>query len=382
MGELRALQRQRASEAPDWPNALRDLLAEPQQVALAFQPIVDLQRGTLAGFETLSRFPGPPIASPDKWFSAAVELGVAAELEAAVIGQALTERRYLPPNAFLSVNVSPVALVADAVIDVLTSSGSLGGVVLEITEQSPIEDYDRVLKILDGLRTLGAMVAVDDAGAGYASLAHVMTLRPELVKLDRGLVADLDRDDAKLVVVEMFGELAGRIDGWLLAEGTERPEEVEALVRLGVPLAQGYWLGRPGPVMKPVAPEIASQIVAMGDRRALAGGVGRLIEAAPSVAGDHARAEAAALFLADPGLCEVVVVDGRARPVGLLVRDATDPRPRPLMRADDSDDPASLGPRMMSRPLAERFDPVAGCDEAGRYLGLIRIERIVAHLAG
>ena len=95
------------------------------------------------------------------------------------------------------------------------------------------------------LRNAGAMIALDDAGSGYSGLQQLLALRPEIVKLDRGLVTGVDTDEAKLALVRMLGEVAGQLDAWVLAEGVETEGEFAAFARLGVPLAQGWLFGRP-----------------------------------------------------------------------------------------------------------------------------------------
>src|SRR6476469_9160185 len=103
-----------------------------------------------------------------------------------------------------------------------------------------VDDYDDLEFVLRTLRAAGAAIAVDDAGAGYASLQHIVALRPQIVKLDRSLVANLDQDEAQLAVIEALGTFCGRIDAWMVAEGIERPQEVAALQSLRVPLGQGF----------------------------------------------------------------------------------------------------------------------------------------------
>ena len=127
----------------------------------------------------------------------------------------------------------------------MLSGQDLSQLVVEVTEAAPVEDYAALLRALAVLRDAGAWIAVDDAGAGYASLNHVIQIRPDFVKLDRALVMDVDRDPAKHALVETFGVLAGRLDAWLLAEGIEREGEREVLAAMGVPLAQGFGLARP-----------------------------------------------------------------------------------------------------------------------------------------
>ena len=132
-----------------------------------------------------------------------------------------------------------------AVLD--AAPGGLEQLVFELTEQNGVEDYDGLATALDGVRAAGGHVAVEDAGAGYDSLQHVLRLRPEYVKLDRGLISDAHADPAKLAIIEAVGLFAGRLGAALVAPGIERRAEQEMLAGLAVPLGQGYLFGRPGP---------------------------------------------------------------------------------------------------------------------------------------
>ncbi|MGY1748892.1 EAL domain-containing protein [Modestobacter sp. SYSU DS0511] len=249
----------RAGAAPDggWAAALAAVLADPAQPALVFQPIVDLRRGVVAGYEALSRFPAAPGIGPDRWFAMADELGLGARLEGRVVAAALRAREDLPEGCFLSVNVSPHLLTEPEVADGLLSAPDLGRLVLELTEHVPVGDHQRLTALLSRLRVAGAAIALDDAGSGYSGLQQLALLRPQFVKLDRALVDHADRDEAKLALAELLGTYAGRLDAWLLVEGIERPEELAAFVRLGVPLAQGYLLARPAPGWSQVDPGVA-----------------------------------------------------------------------------------------------------------------------------
>jgi predicted signal transduction protein with EAL and GGDEF domain len=117
-------------------------------------------------------------------------------------------------------------------------AGDLRGVVVEITEQIAVADYDALIAALAPVRVAGALLAIDDAGAGFASLKHVMLLRPDFVKVDRDLVAGIDRDETKAAVVEAFGLVTSRLDAWLIAEGVETTAELDCLLSLRVPLVQ------------------------------------------------------------------------------------------------------------------------------------------------
>ncbi|HEY6708046.1 MAG TPA: EAL domain-containing protein [Actinomycetota bacterium] len=179
----------------------------------------DLQRGTVAGYEALSRFAGPPDAGPDVWFEAAGRLGLGAELDARVLERVAGLRPELPPNCFLTVNLDPNHLVTEPVQRALAAAPSLAGVVVELTEHRPVADYPTLVAAVAELRLRDAKLAVDDAGTGYAGLQHLMLLRPDLVKLDRALVAGCDRDPAKAALIEMLGRFTGQLDAWVLAEG-------------------------------------------------------------------------------------------------------------------------------------------------------------------
>ena len=380
--------------AGGWASALAAVLADPARPRLVFQPIVDLRRGVIVGYEALSRFDGQPGCGPDRWFAAADELGVGARLEARVVAAALAVRADLPEHCFLSVNISPHLLTEPAVADVLLAEADLTGIVLELTEHVPVEDTDRLIALLDRLRAVGAAIALDDAGSGYSGLQQLALLRPDFVKLDRALVDHADRDEAKLALAELLGTYAGRLDAWLLVEGIERPEELEAFVRLGVPLAQGYLLAEPGPAWPPLRPDVAARLQALAARTARADAVESLVEDSPVVhatdpAGDPAALAAARqLLLADPGLDVVVAVDEQGCPVHLIrcgLRDGDpegDMRIVPVgLRVRPTAALVEVATRAMTRVAARRFDPVLCVDELGRLLGLVRPERMTLRLA-
>lgn len=206
-----------------------------------FQPIVDLHDGSVVGFEALSRFSGGQ--RPDLVFASAARVGLGVELEVATLGAALeAAARTLPRHACLNLNVSP-----DLVL-----SGSLGAliagqdrpIILEVTEHVAVDDYDRLRR---GLEALGPTVrlAVDDAGAGYASLRHVLELAPDFVKLDIGLVRGIDADPARQALIAGMGYFAVKRKVRLVAEGIETEAELETLRSLAVAYGQGYLLGRP-----------------------------------------------------------------------------------------------------------------------------------------
>src|SRR3954464_5973501 len=277
----------------------RPLLADPEDLSLVFQPIVDLAAATVAGYEALARFPG--VAGPDAWFAAAAEAGIAAELEALAIHKALAVVPDLPADTFLTINVSPHILGSAPVQAALATRPDLRRVVVELTEHTPVHDLAALRRQCDELRARGALIALDDAGSGYSGLQQLAALRPQVVKLDRALVSDADTDPVRVALAEMLGEFAGRIDAWLLAEGIETAAELAAFMRLGVPLGQGWVLGRPSPGFTPLAPEVVRLVKGQAARGQLTESVASLmrpvrqVEAGADVGSDGAEPPPAVL---------------------------------------------------------------------------------------
>lgn len=355
------------------PEALDRLLAAG--VVSHLQPVVDLARGNIAGYEALARFPGGP--GPFEVFAAARTYGRGVELEAATLGAALAARRQMPPNTFLSVNIGPDVIDAPAVQAVWDSHRSLAGVVIELTEQVRIESYTALEPVLSDLRSRGAMIAIDDAGAGYAGLQHLLALRPHFIKLDRELVAGLDRDEAKRALVEVLGVFAGRVDAWVIAEGVETAAELDVLVDLRVPLAQGYLLARPGPGIQSLDPDLALSIAA----RASAGSgetLRTLLEGAPTVGRDTVHGLRGQL-----GIGEIaVVVDGHGRPDKTVDSEGRTHAVRESgLRINLDTSIVDAAQRAIVRAPAARFQPLVCTDAAGRYVGIVRVERLIDALA-
>ena len=219
-------------------------------VHAVFQPICTLA-GSTVGAEALARFHGPPARGPVRWFAEADEVGLLRELELAAARAALDALPALPDHVFLSVNVSPATLATPAFLRLI--SGSDGArVVVEITEHARITDYDGLRSALDAVRELGARVAIDDAGAGFASLRHILRLEPEFIKLDRTLIDGIESDRSRQALAVGLISFAEQIDATIVAEGIERPAEVEKLAELGVRYGQGYFFARPAPLPLPL----------------------------------------------------------------------------------------------------------------------------------
>ena len=208
-----------------------------------FQPVHDLTTGAVVGYEALTRFADG--VRPDRCFAEAHTVGMGAELEAACVRAALASAAPLPSDRWLSVNFSPSCVIAGVAAEVL--AGVERPIVLEITEHVEVESYLALARAVDELGP-GVRVAVDDAGAGFASLRHILELRPHIVKLDIGLIHDIDRDPARQALAAGLHHFAESTGTELLAEGVETAAELAAVRDLGIDLAQGYHLGRPVPV--------------------------------------------------------------------------------------------------------------------------------------
>jgi EAL domain-containing protein (putative c-di-GMP-specific phosphodiesterase class I) len=347
---------------------------QPDILRMDFQPIIDTARGTVVGYESLARFGGSPYTAPDSWFALAHAAGAGAELEARALRAALEGRSALPPNCFLSLNVGPEALLSAPVAAVFADAGDLRGIVVEITEQTPVDNYDALRNAIAPARAAGAMLAVDDAGAGFASLKHITVLRPDFVKVDRDLIAGIDTDETKAAVVEALGMFTSRLDSWLVAEGVETSAELDRLLSLRVPLAQGFGIGHPQPAMGPANTD-AIELCRRRMSVATYGGLSDLAEHAPRAT----RAETASTaFSDDPTVTWVVVVDEHDRPTALIHRHGSAHKPLSVLPAERL---ADVARRIASRPADERQAPVVLCDERGRLIGFVTVERLLGRLA-
>ena len=214
---------------------------------IVYQPIVDIRDGSIAGVEALARFEMAPRRPPQQWFAEAAGVGMLRELELEAIRRALFGFNRLPTETFLSVNASPTTMSSPKLASLLATAKP-ERVVLEVTEGSSVEDFDELTASIQPLRDLGVGLAIDDVGAGFASLSRVVRLMPDHMKLDRTLVQDLDSDPIRRTLIERLMSFADEIGIQVIAEGVETEDELALLRELGVRFAQGFLLGRPGAI--------------------------------------------------------------------------------------------------------------------------------------
>lgn len=246
---------------------------------MLYQPITEIATRTVVGYEALARFPDPDAVvrlintgawraemshcgiGPEPWFAAAdlYGLGVDLELSAVAAGTAAWER--LPAGRYVAVNASPATILSGR-IPVAVNGCPWSRVLVELTEHAPVADYGALREACDLLRAWGSptclrldrmRLAVDDAGAGYASFSHIAALEPDVVKIDRSLVRGIDgqgraAESRRIVARHVIGA-ARDLGARVAAEGVESAPELEAVWALGCELAQGYYLGVPEPLV-------------------------------------------------------------------------------------------------------------------------------------
>lgn len=218
-----------------------------QQFNMVYQPIWTLDRRAPVGFEALCRFSGEPYRSPDIWFNDAATVGLGVDLELTVLERALDGFTALPEHVYISLNASPETVLSGRLLSVL-GDVPVERTVIELTEHAQVSDYNDLLDALAPLRAAGMRLAVDDAGAGYASLQHIVQLRPDVIKLDMSLTRAVDIDPARRALAAALIYFAGETGAQIVAEGIETEDEFTALKGLGAQCGQGYLLGKPTPV--------------------------------------------------------------------------------------------------------------------------------------
>lgn len=237
--------RRREQESEQWRERHRSVegFLTGEGLSVAWQPIFDLGTASLVAVEALARFRGGGDRPPDAWFAEAEAVGLRVPLELKALEVALGHLERLPPGVRLAVNLSSGTAMSPLVAALL-GDVPVERVVLELAEHAEVGDDDRLRAALAPLRTRGMHVAVDDAG--YSTLRHLLHLAPDLIKLDLRLAHQVHTDPGSRALASGLVGLAGGVGAAIVAQAIERPEELAALVSLGVSQAQGYHLGRPG----------------------------------------------------------------------------------------------------------------------------------------
>jgi EAL domain-containing protein (putative c-di-GMP-specific phosphodiesterase class I) len=219
---------------------------EMRRLRTVYQPIYRLSDYAAVGVECLSRFDTPPVRGPDQWFEEATEIGLGACLELSAMQAALEDLAGISGDFYVSVNVSPKTLVSSRILDHLHGLRP-NRLVMEITEHALVLDYLPLQEAIGRLREAGVRFAVDDAGAGYSNMRHILTLQPDIIKMDISLTRDIDADPGRKAMAAAMVGFCRQTGCHVVAEGVETSRELQTLQALGVDHVQGYHLSRPVP---------------------------------------------------------------------------------------------------------------------------------------
>lgn len=306
---------------------------------LVFEPIADLARGTICGYEALERY--PDAVAPDEWRAEALRRGREPDFDAFVVASVLHAREELPEGCFLAFDARPATLLREPVRRVLTQAPRLDGLVIELVPRVAKRDEMRFAACVEELRAAGARFAVDHVGGEDGVLRHAALVRPELAKLDGTLVEGVDSTPAKRALLFEIERLASRFGTALVATGVRHLGELEALTRLRVPLAQGPLIGVRAKTLTPIAFPLSRYVRERGAAMLEPGSLAALVEA--TAVPERAPTAAAESFRLTDGL-------------------------------------AAAAQRALLRPPERRFDALVCRDANGDYAGVVPFERLVEAL--
>ncbi|AKE52496.1 sensor domain-containing phosphodiesterase [Kangiella geojedonensis] len=241
------IQKSHASQDSQLKSELKKIIDSNDDFTVKLHPIVDLNTGQVSGYEALSRIKsGSEEWPPDKFFESAVYVGLSEQATQKVLLAAKNALSVIPRDTNFYINITPDLLAKESfVASIQNSDFPLNQLVLEITEHSLIDDYHAVSQLLSPLREKGMRVAVDDAGAGYSSLRHVIALSPDIVKLDMTLTQNIYRNQTKQSLIKALKSFAKDRNFELVAEGIETPQELKTLQNIGINYGQGYLFDKP-----------------------------------------------------------------------------------------------------------------------------------------
>ncbi|KJK19607.1 bifunctional diguanylate cyclase/phosphodiesterase [Pseudomonas sp. NPDC087612] len=379
-------------------SALSTILAQSGLHSL-FQPIVCLSERRILGYEALSRGPSnSPLHSPINLFAVARQAGRLTELEVACRESAC--RRFSQQNleGKLFLNVSPESLLepqyqSGRTLKMLHELGvPPSRVVIELTEQTPTDDFQLLFNALHHYRDMGFSIALDDLGAGYSSLRLWSELRPDYVKIDRHFIDGIHLDAVKREFVGSILQIARASRAQVIAEGIELAEELKVLTEMGVDLVQGYLLGRPQEqAARDVQSMLGQPVQALQSLNEDSGNLAALLIEQPAVNREAPTPQVLELFRSQANLNSLAVLDAHGQPCGIVHRHslsdallkpfATDLFARKPISRLMSDDflAVDLGQslqqvsRLLTSRARQRIEEDFIITHNGRYLGLGRV---------
>jgi EAL domain-containing protein (putative c-di-GMP-specific phosphodiesterase class I) len=227
---------------------------------VVLQPIVELATGVRIGAEALSRFPPAWGKAPDVCFGEAHSVELGDELELQALASAAEHLDLVP--GYIAMNISPATLLTPAAAELLDRL-PLDRVLLELSEHDQVEDYDALMAVLTPLRARGMRLAIDDVGAGFSSLRHIVLTAPDVIKLDRSMIDGVSADPVLTTLVRSLVSFGHDCSSQVVAEGVETAADAAALLTLGVDYGQGWHFGRPAPAADLMAPAVPASQVAV-----------------------------------------------------------------------------------------------------------------------
>lgn len=348
------------------------LLRRPESLRCVYQPVVDLRTGEQAGYEALTRVADWPARSPQPWFAAAARTGLAGQLEAASLQNALRGRVELGAEQFLAVNVAAAFLDDPAVISVLREQQDLTGVVAELGWPDGASGADTgPTSAMAALRVAGLRIACDIVDAGRMELERLEAIRPDLVKLDACLVKGAYADPVRDRLVRLVVAMASAMGAVVQAEGVESLDDARHMQVVGVRLAQGWLFGRARPSFTPAAPEVATWLRATWEETVAQTRTGRLARAVPvggttSVQGEGEGEGWTAQLDQEGRLTALRHADGREVPASRLLR----------LRA--AQDLRASALRVIAHGAERRAaGPLVIADESGRFVGITDLDTLM-----
>lgn len=358
---------------------VRQMLDRPRMLSLEYQPVVDIARRRVWGYEVLARLPGDE--GPVAWFASAHQEGLGHRLDLLVLSRAIDRLEALPEERCLSVNVGVDTLLHASLPGTLELAGDQAyRLVLEITEQVGTADLPAVADALDVVRGFGARVALGDAAGGYAGLSGIGSLRPDIVKIDRRVVHGAHADGVRAELVELVQLQAARQGAHVVAVGIEAIEDLRLLAASGVRYAQGYLLGRPSPVLAELDPSVVAMLEGIDSLRVASAGLVRQ----PDVVQADGEDVDALDFDTDadlPTLVRVVVTPSKL-PVALLIGSEERPRAVPVsLKVGLSWGITEVARAAATRDAEHRYDPVVVVDDHGHLEGVLTVADLLVHLA-
>jgi EAL domain-containing protein (putative c-di-GMP-specific phosphodiesterase class I) len=353
------------------------LLRRPESLRCVYQPVVDLRTGECAGYEALTRVADWPARSPQPWFAAAARTGLAGQLEAATLGNALRGRAELGPEQFLAVNVAAAFLDDSSVVTVLREQKELTGLVVELVwpDGASGQAGDAgPTGAMAALRVEGLRIACDVVEAGRGELERLHRVQPDLIKLDAGLVKGAHDDPVRDRLIRLVISMAESMGAVVQAEGVESLDDARHMQVVGARLAQGWLFGRARPSLMPPAPEVSTWLRATWEETMTLSRAGRLARPLPTAIGRRESGDPAQWHAS---------LDGDGRLVALIDPSGESIAASRLLRLRASQDLRSAALRVLASTGERReLGMLVIADEDGRFVGVTDLDALMREVLG